>query len=124
MNIYVKIIVTILLLIWSFSMSLTALLKGLSKRKVTSKYTQKEQENDLYNYMVSQCSAMERFSKFLKNSMTKQELSDYKRNQVLGNMKMYAKANSYNWYNEGVWGEVLTKYIDEANTASGKVTTK
>ena len=125
MESYVKLCIFLILVVVEIIMTIVAVVKGLYKRKVTLKLSRTEQEIDMSNYMIDECSTVETFSKFLKQSMSKQELSEYKRNTVLKNMKMYAKANGYTWYNEGVWGDTLTNYISRANTASGKhVTTK
>lgn len=121
MESYVKLLLFILLAVMECIMAIVAIVKGISKRKATGNLTHLEQENDLRKFMVDECSNVERFSKFLKATMSKQELAEYKRSTVLKNMKLYAQANNYIWYNEGVWGDVLTKYISDANTASGKV---
>lgn len=120
MDITIKIICIFIAFLFSFVTSLVAFIRGLSNRKVNKKFTQTEQENDLYDYMVGECIQIERFSKIIKNSMTKEELSEYKRKSVLSNISLYAKANSYDWYNSEVWANELDDYITQANASSGK----
>ena len=101
--------------IWSF-------ISGKSKKNKNKALTQKEQEIDLDNFMVDECSRVESFSSFLKSSMNKAQLSEWKKTEVLKNVTMYALANSYSWYNKGVYEDKLAKYIENANIASGKKT--
>lgn len=118
----VKLIVTILLIAVQILTAIVAVVKGLTKRKTSKHLSKVEQENDLYDYMVNETANMERFAKVIKNSMTKDELSKYKRDTVMKNMTLYARANGYSWYDESVWGNELTKYIEQANATAGKVT--
>lgn len=117
----IKIVFLIVACLFSIYTSVMAIVKGLSKRKTTKALTQVEQENDLYDYMVNQTIQVESFSKIIANSMTKEELSVYKRNTVINNMTLYAKANGYLWYDSDVWGGKLTTYIENANASAGKV---
>ena len=106
--------------VFSLISFVVSIVKGLSKRKTTKLLTQTEQENDLYDYMVGQTIQVERFSKIIERSMTKEELSKYKRDTVMSNITLYAKANGYSWFNSGVWSDELTKYIEQANASAGK----
>ena len=100
--------------------AVVAIVKGFSKNKASAKLTENEQRSDMDNYMRSECSNVEQFSSFLKTSMSKEQLSAYKKNTVLRNCKMYAMAQNYTWYNEGVMEENLKNYIAQANEVSGK----
>lgn len=103
--------------------SIVAVCKGKSTSKAKSKLTQVEQENDVYDYMVSECSRVEVFSAFLKNSMSKEQLSEYKKNEVLKNVGLYAQSKGYTWYSKAIAEKDLEDYITNANTASGKTIT-
>ena len=70
--------------------------------------------------MVDECSRVEAFSSFLKGSMNKEQLSNWKKNEVLKNIGLYASANGYSWYNKGVWELTLDSYITKANEVAGK----
>ena len=100
--------------------AVVALIKGKTTKKTKGELTVSEQKQDLNNYMVGECSNVEQFSLFLKSSMTKEQLSAYKRNTVLRNMKMYAMAQGYSWYDENVAQMELENYISNANAVSGK----
>ena len=115
----IKLICWLLAILFSIVSSIIGLVKGKNKKKTSNKLTQAEQENDLFNYMVEQTIQVERFSKLIKNSMSKEELSKYKRDTVLNNITLYAQANGYSWYNSGVWADNLTKYIENANASAG-----
>ncbi len=116
----ISIIVSAVLLVFSIISGVIAFIKGRKQKTITSQLTEEEQKSDLRRQMIDECSSVERFSKFLKTSMTKTELSQYKYSTVLKNITLYAKANSYAWYCESVWGEEITKYINDANAVSGK----
>lgn len=118
----IKIIGAIVLAVFEIVTAIVAVVKGLKNRKTSQRLSQVEQENDLYNYMVSQCSDMERFARVIKGSMSKSELAEYKRSQVMKNITLYAKANGYIWYCESVWATELEEYISSANAVSGKIT--
>ena len=116
----VKIIVALVLAVFEMITATVAIIKGLFNRKTKARLSQLEQENDLWDYMVAECSNMEGFARVIKNSMTKEQLAEYKHTTVMKNIKLYAKANGYGWFNEGVWSQYLTDYIKEVNKASGK----
>ena len=84
---------------------------GRKNRKIKSKLTTVEQEQDLYNKMVEECIKVQKFSKFLKNSMTKENLANYKHNTVLENIRVYALACGYTWYHEDNWSDKINEYI-------------
>lgn len=119
-----KIIIFALSCLFSLFGTLSAIYNGLKKRKTTKALTEGQQWDDVRRFMVNECSRVERFSKFLKNSMSKTELSDYKKTEVLKNLALYAKANGYSWYNHTVWELELKEYINNANVASGKTATQ
>lgn len=119
----VKIIVALALAVFELITATVAIAKGLFTKKTKAKLTQLEQENDLWDYMVDECSNMEGFARVIKNSMSKEQLAEYKHTTVMKNIKLYAKANGYEWFNEGVWSQYLTDYIKEVNKASGKTAT-
>ena len=121
---WLHILLSLLLAGTQVVLAIIAIVKGLAKRKATKNLTIAEQEKDMRKYMIDECSSVESFSKILKGAMSKQELSDYKRNTVLKNMELYAKANGYTWYNSDVWGNELTEYIKGANIVAGKVLAK
>lgn len=98
-----------------------AYLKGRGKRKITSKLSQVEQENDLWDYMVSQIKRTETKSKFLKGTMSKEELSKYKKEEVLEKLELYAKGNQYMWYSPSVWSGEIDKYLEDAKTVQTKI---
>ena len=116
----VKIIVAISLAVVEMATALVAIFKGLIGSKTKRKLSQLEQENDLWDYMVDECSNIEGFARVIKNSMTKEQLADYKHSTVMKNLKLYAKANGYEWFNDGVWSQYLVDYIKQVNSASGK----
>lgn len=116
----VKIIVAISLAVAEMATALVAIFKGLIGSKTKRKLSQLEQENDLWDYMVDECSNIEGFARVIKNSMTKEQLADYKHSTVMKNLKLYAKANGYEWFNDGVWSQYLVDYIKQVNNASGK----
>lgn len=123
MEIDVKIIIALALAVFELITATVAIAKGLFNKKTKAKLTQLEQENDLWDYMVDECSNMEGFARVIKNSMSKEQLAEYKHTTVMKNIKLYAKANGYEWFNEGVWSQYLTDYIKEVNKASGKTVT-
>ena len=121
---WTNIIVSLVLASIQVILAIIAIAKGLAKRRTTKELNKAEQEKDMRKYMISECGTIEQFSKLLKNAMTKEELANYKRSTVLKNMYLYAKANGYSWYDEDVWGNELTEYINGANIVAGKVTAK
>lgn len=116
----IRIVCFFVALFFSLVSSIVALTRGFSKRKSLRQLTQLEQENDLFNYLIEQTVQVESFSKIIEKSMSKEELSKYKRETVMNNITLYAKANGYMWYNRGVWADKLTEYIDRANSSAGK----
>ena len=71
--------------------------------------------------MVSECVRVEQFAQFLKQSMTKELLSEWKKTEVLKNLSLYASANSYTWFDKSEWEQELTEYISNANAVSGEL---
>lgn len=100
---------------------LCAYIKGRSKRKITSKLSQVEQENDLWDYMVVQIKRTETKSKFLKGTMSKEELSKYKKEEVLEKLELYAKGNQYTWFTQSVWSKEIDSYLDDAKQVQTKI---
>lgn len=100
--------------------TIIAIIKGLTSKKRNKSLSEVEQRNDLFNYMVSEAIRVEQFAQFLKNSMTKDVLREWKKTEVLKNLSLYASANSYTWYIKSEWEQQLTDYIACANQASGK----
>lgn len=115
-----EIAVSILLATISIVSTVIAIVKGLKKRKAMKEKTQAEQELDLKQFMVNECVSVENVSTRFKTVMTKEELSAYKRDTVLKNITLYAKACGYSWYNNGVWLQYLNDYIAECNSVAGK----
>lgn len=113
-------VVTFVPLVFGVISSTIAVINGFKNRNKTKKLTATEQENDLRDFMVEECSRVEAFSAFLKGSMTKEQLSAWKKTEVLKNIGLYASANGYAWYNKGVWDIKLEDYITNANHATGK----
>lgn len=117
----IKTIVTFVPLVFGVISSTVAVINGFKSVKNTKKLTATEQENDLRDFMVEECSRVEAFSMFLKGSMNKDQLSEWKKTEVLKNIGLYASANGYSWYNKGVWDMKLENYITSANHATGKL---
>lgn len=107
-------------LVVSFISTIIAIIKGLNSKKRNKSLSEVEQRNDLFNFMVSEAIRVEQFAQFLKNSMTKEVLREWKKTEALKNISLYAKANGYTWYNKSEWEQQLTDYITCANQASGK----
>ena len=97
-----------------------AFVKGIFSKKTTKNLTETQQKEDLYQEMIDQIKSTEQFSVFLKNSMTKQQLSNWKKNEVLKNVSLYAASNGYGWFVRNEWEEKIVCYITDANVASGK----
>lgn len=100
--------------------TISAFVFGLVKRKTKKKLSQTEQETDVQHFMQNECIKVEKFSKSYCKTMTKAELSEYKKQTVLEKTKMYAMACGYEWYNEELGVNYITQIVEIANAISGK----
>lgn len=119
----IEICITVAPLALAVAGAVTSAIVGKSKKKSNKNLTVEQQKNDLRSYMIKRCEVNELFAPVLKSGLKdKTTISEYKKNIVLNDCKIYAKACGYEWYNEEATENMLVEYIHSANIVAGKTT--